>query len=47
MTKTIQEELLELSTIPILENELMWIARVIDEQEPKQLPSPGDSESPE
>jgi len=46
MTKSIQEELIELSTIPILENELLWSCRVFDEQEQKELPSSDDSESP-
>ena len=46
MTKTIQEELEELSTIPILENELTWIARVVPEESSKELSSTDDSVSP-
>ena len=41
------QELKELSTIPILENELTWICRVTDEQESKELPNLYDSETSE
>jgi hypothetical protein len=44
--KSDQKELQELSKIPILENELMWICRVTDEEQLKQLPDKDQSESP-
>jgi len=45
MSKTIQEELEELSTIPVLENELFWIARVTSEEQSKELPDSDDIET--
>lgn len=47
MIKSIQEELQELSSIPILENELIWICRVTDEKESKDLPNSHHSETTE
>jgi hypothetical protein len=46
MTESKDQELQELSNIPILENELMWICRVTDEKQLKQLPDKDQSESP-
>ena len=45
MNKTIQEELQELSDIPILESEVMWIARVTSEEQSKELQDSDDSET--
>jgi hypothetical protein len=38
-------ELQELRIIPILENELMWIARVVSEESEKELPDPDTNET--
>jgi hypothetical protein len=45
MTESNQKELQELSKIPILENELMWIARVISEESAKELPDTDTNET--
>jgi hypothetical protein len=39
------QELQELYTIPILENELIWIARVISEESTKELPDTDTNET--
>ena len=46
MNKSIQDELQELSDIPILESEVMWIAQVTSEEQSKELPNSSVSESP-